>query len=53
MFERSGAMTAAIPPTAFYENKHEGRELVRFAFCKKMETLKAAVERMRALKNTD
>lgn len=41
---------AAIPPTAFYENKPEGRKLVRFAFCKKMETLKAAVERMRGLK---
>ncbi len=40
---------AAIPPTAFYENKHEGKKLVRFAFCKKMKTLEAAVERMRAL----
>ena len=44
---------AAIPPTAFYENKHEGRKLVRFAFCKKMETLEAAVERMRKLKKTN
>jgi N-succinyldiaminopimelate aminotransferase len=37
---------AAIPPTAFYEHKDEGRFLVRFAFCKKDETLRAGVERM-------
>lgn len=37
---------AAIPPTAFYENKAEGRFLVRFAFCKKLETLRAGVERL-------
>ncbi|HVZ94144.1 MAG TPA: aminotransferase class I/II-fold pyridoxal phosphate-dependent enzyme [Phycisphaerales bacterium] len=40
---------AAIPPTAFYENKEEGKRLVRFAFCKKDETLRAAVERLSAL----
>jgi len=39
---------AAIPPTAFYEHKDEGRFLVRFAFCKKDETLRAGVERLRA-----
>jgi N-succinyldiaminopimelate aminotransferase len=38
---------AAIPPTAFYEHKDEGRFLVRFAFCKRMETMAAGVERMR------
>jgi aspartate/methionine/tyrosine aminotransferase len=41
---------AAIPPTAFYENKSAGRALVRFAFCKKIETLELALERMQALK---
>jgi N-succinyldiaminopimelate aminotransferase len=39
---------AAIPPTAFYERKAEGRFLVRFAFCKTDETLKAGVERLSA-----
>ncbi len=38
---------AAIPPTAFYEHKDEGRFLVRFAFCKSDETLRAGVERLR------
>jgi N-succinyldiaminopimelate aminotransferase len=38
---------AAIPPTAFYENKSEGRFLVRFAFCNKDESLRAGVERLR------
>jgi N-succinyldiaminopimelate aminotransferase len=41
---------AAIPPTAFYseEHKHLGRDWVRFAFCKRRETLEAAGERLRA-----
>ena len=37
---------AAIPPTAFYETKSEGRFLVRFAFCKKRETLDAGIARL-------
>lgn len=40
---------AAIPPTAFYINKEHGRHLVRFAFCKKPETLVAAAERLKTL----
>lgn len=44
MIEKAGV--AAIPPTAFYENKAEGAKLVRFAFCKKDDTLQAAVERL-------
>lgn len=40
---------AAIPPTAFYENKDEGKKLARFAFCKKDETLRAAAERLARL----
>jgi N-succinyldiaminopimelate aminotransferase len=39
---------AAIPPTSFYENQDAGRFLVRFAFCKRMETLERAAERLRA-----
>ncbi len=40
---------AAIPPTAFYINKEEGRHLVRFTFCKRWETLEAAAERLSRL----
>ena len=39
---------AAIPPTAFYENRDAGRFLARFAFCKRLETLEAAAERLRS-----
>ena len=40
---------AAIPPSVFYDHAEEGRSYVRFAFCKKRETLEAAVERLSAL----
>lgn len=40
---------AAIPPASFYVHREEGRRLVRFAFCKKDETLHAAIERLRRL----
>ncbi len=40
---------AAIPPSGFYPaNPDEGRRLVRFAFCKRIETLAAAREALRA-----
>jgi L-glutamine---4-(methylsulfanyl)-2-oxobutanoate aminotransferase len=38
-----------IPPTAFYNKSTEGKGLVRFAFCKGLETLKTAVDRLEAL----
>ncbi len=41
---------AAIPPTSFYFNKRHGEKLVRFAFCKKEETLAAAAGRLKSLK---
>ena len=41
---------AAIPPSAFYHDKSEARDLVRFAFCKDEETLKAAIDRLRRLR---
>jgi N-succinyldiaminopimelate aminotransferase len=42
---------ACIPPSVFYHNnKAEGRRLARFAFCKKMDTLRAAAERLKRLK---
>ena len=41
---------AALPPSSFYDTaKDEGRRLTRFAFCKKMETLEAAAERLRKI----
>jgi N-succinyldiaminopimelate aminotransferase len=47
MIERIGV--AAIPPSVFYDHPEEGRRYVRFAFCKKRETLEAAVGRLEAL----
>jgi aspartate/methionine/tyrosine aminotransferase len=41
---------AAIPPGSFYVDRREGARLVRFAFCKRDETLHAAIERMRPLR---
>ncbi len=42
---------AAIPPTAFYEaDVAAGRKLARFAFCKRMQTLEAAAERLEGLR---
>ena len=47
MIEKIGV--AAIPPSVFYDHPEEGRRYVRFAFCKKRETLEAAVARLEAL----
>jgi N-succinyldiaminopimelate aminotransferase len=38
---------AAIPPGAFYSNKEKARTLVRMAFCKREETIDAALGRLR------
>ncbi|KAL5076614.1 hypothetical protein RYX36_015598 [Vicia faba] len=38
---------AAIPTSVFYLNPEEGKNLVRFTFCKDEGTLKAAVEKMK------
>lgn len=44
---------AAIPPSVFYAARpEEGRRLLRFAFCKRTETLDAAAERLRKLAGT-
>ena len=40
---------AAIPPSSFYERPERGRSYVRFAFCKKEETLREAVRRLEKL----
>jgi N-succinyldiaminopimelate aminotransferase len=48
LIERCGV--AAIPPSAFYSHQpREGKRLVRFAFCKRLETLFSAVQRLRRL----
>jgi N-succinyldiaminopimelate aminotransferase len=39
----------AIPNEVFYANRHEGRHLVRFAFCKRPEVLDEAVVRLKTL----
>jgi aspartate/methionine/tyrosine aminotransferase len=41
------AKVAAIPPSVFYQNKQHGRGLARFAFCKKAETLREGVLRLK------
>lgn len=37
---------AAIPPGVFYSNPSDGHRLVRFAFCKREETMREAVRRL-------
>ena len=39
---------AAVPPSVFYEHSEEGRRLVRFAFCKRRDTLEEAARRLAA-----
>jgi aminotransferase len=38
---------AAVPGSSFYHDKSLGRALVRFAFCKRQETLERAADRLR------
>lgn len=45
-----GVGVAVIPPSVFYDHPTEGRNYVRFAFCKKDETLDAALTRLQGLK---
>lgn len=40
---------AAIPPSVFYDNPQNARRYVRFAFCKRDETLQSAVARLERL----
>jgi len=43
---------AVIPPSVFYCDEHRalGQTYVRFAFCKKTETLERAAERLSRLR---
>ena len=40
---------AAVPNVVMYDNAHEGRHLVRFAFCKQHSILDEAITRLRTL----
>ena len=41
---------AAVPGSSFYHDPRDGARHVRFAFCKKMETLDAAAEKLKQLR---
>jgi aspartate/methionine/tyrosine aminotransferase len=41
---------AAVPGSSFYRDARDGARQVRFAFCKKMETLDAATEKLGKLR---
>src|ERR1700720_2140124 len=41
---------AAVPGSSFYRDAHDGSRQVRFAFCKKLETLDAAAEKLAKLR---
>jgi aspartate/methionine/tyrosine aminotransferase len=41
---------AAVPGSSFFSRPQDGATLIRFCFCKKYETLKAAEERLRFLR---
>ena len=40
---------ATVPGSSFFNNPAAGKDIIRFTFCKKEETLKAAEERLRKL----
>lgn len=41
---------ATVPGSSFFSNPESGRDLIRFTFCKKPETLAAAEERLKKMK---
>ena len=41
----------AVPNVVFYDNKDLGSTLIRFAFCKKLDLLEEAVERLQTLES--
>jgi aspartate/methionine/tyrosine aminotransferase len=47
LVEREGV--AVVPGSSFFSEPELGRHLVRFAFCKRLETLEAAAERLRTI----
>ena len=47
LVEKGGVAT--VPGSSFYNDPRDGRGQVRFAFCKKLDTLRAAADRLRHL----
>jgi aspartate/methionine/tyrosine aminotransferase len=47
----SHAGIAGVPGSSFYANPREGSQQIRFCFCKKLETLEAAEERLAKLRH--
>jgi aminotransferase len=47
MIEEVGVAT--VPGSSFYDKKKDGKDFVRFAFCKKFETMKRAAARLSEL----
>jgi aspartate/methionine/tyrosine aminotransferase len=43
---------ATVPGSSFYSDPAAGKDIIRFTFCKKEETLRAAEERLRKLHRT-
>jgi aminotransferase len=41
-----------VPGSSFYSDKSLGKSLVRFAFCKKYDTLKRAADRLETIRTT-
>ncbi len=41
---------ATVPGSSFYHDRTSGSRYVRFAFCKKLETLEAAADRLANLR---
>ncbi len=42
---------APVPGSSFFQDPASGRKLVRFAFCKRIETLRQAAERLRHIRS--
>ncbi len=47
LVEKGGVAT--VPGSSFYNDPRRGHDKVRFAFCKKLDTLRAAAEKLRRL----
>jgi aminotransferase len=43
---------ATVPGSSFYRDPRDGAQQVRFAFCKKDETLDAAAQRLQKLRRS-
>jgi aminotransferase len=41
---------ATVPGSSFYSDAAAGKDIIRFTFCKKEETLRAAEERLKKLR---